>query len=41
MTFHQAPFASAESRDSHNGGWTESFDRLAAFIAEGGKEKSR
>jgi uncharacterized protein YndB with AHSA1/START domain len=34
MTFHQAPFASAESRDSHNGGWTESFDRLAAFVAE-------
>ena len=41
MTFHQAPFASDESRDSHNGGWTESFDRLAAFIAEGGKETSR
>lgn len=34
MTFHQAPFASADSRDSHDGGWTESFDRLAAFVAE-------
>ena len=33
MTFHQAPFASVESRDSHNGGWTESFDRLAALVA--------
>jgi uncharacterized protein YndB with AHSA1/START domain len=33
MTFHQAPFASIESRDSHNQGWTSSFDRLAALVA--------
>ena len=33
MTFHQAPFASVESRDSHNQGWTSSFDRLAALVA--------
>ena len=34
MTFHQKPFTSVESRDSHNEGWTQSFDRLAAFLAE-------
>jgi uncharacterized protein YndB with AHSA1/START domain len=34
MTFHQAPFASVESRDSHNQGWSSSFDRLAALVAE-------
>ena len=28
MTFHQTPFASVESRDSHLGGWSSSFDRL-------------
>lgn len=33
MTFHQAPFASVESRDSHNGGWSSSFDRLADYLA--------
>lgn len=37
MTFHQAPFASVESRDSHNEGWTSSFDRLAELLeAEAG-----
>lgn len=33
MTFHQAPFTSIESRDSHNQGWSSSFDRLADFLA--------
>ena len=33
MTFHQAPFVSVESRDSHNEGWSSSFDRLAALVA--------
>jgi uncharacterized protein YndB with AHSA1/START domain len=33
MTFHQAPFVSVESRDSHNEGWSSSFDRLADFLA--------
>lgn len=33
MHFHQAPFASVESRDSHNEGWSGSFDRLAEHLA--------
>lgn len=32
MRFHQAPFASLESRDSHNEGWSSTFDRLADFV---------
>jgi uncharacterized protein YndB with AHSA1/START domain len=32
MRFHQAFFASAASRDGHEGGWAESFDRLAHFL---------
>ena len=32
MTFRQAPFASIESRDSHNEGWSSSFDRLADHV---------
>ncbi|HEX6927864.1 MAG TPA: SRPBCC domain-containing protein, partial [Gammaproteobacteria bacterium] len=32
--FHQAAFESVESRDSHNGGWTECFDRLEAYLAK-------
>lgn len=34
MTFHQAPFASIDSRDSHAGGWRSSFDRLARYLPE-------
>ena len=34
MTFHQAVFESAEDRDGHEQGWSESFDKLAAFVAE-------
>ena len=33
MTFRQAPFVSAESRDGHEGGWSEAFDDLAAHLA--------
>lgn len=33
MTFQQAIFESAESRDSHNIGWSECFDRLAVYLA--------
>ena len=33
FTFHQATFASVESRDSHHGGWSSSFDRLADYLA--------
>jgi uncharacterized protein YndB with AHSA1/START domain len=33
MTFTQAVFESAEDRDGHRDGWSESFDRLAAYLA--------
>jgi len=32
MTFTQAPFPSAEDRDGHEGGWSEAFDKLAAYV---------
>lgn len=32
MTFHQAIFESVESRDAHNTGWSECFDRLAVYL---------
>ena len=32
MTFHQAVFESVEDRDSHEGGWSECFDRLQAWL---------
>ena len=34
MTFTQAVFESAEDRDGHQEGWSESFDKLAAYLAE-------
>ena len=34
MHFHQAPFASVDSCDSHNEGWSSSFDRLAEHVAD-------
>jgi uncharacterized protein YndB with AHSA1/START domain len=30
--FHQTPFISVESRDSHIEGWSESFDREQAYV---------
>ena len=33
MTFHQAVFASIAARDGHRGGWSESLDRLAAYLS--------
>ncbi|ATA96108.1 SRPBCC family protein [Sinorhizobium meliloti] len=33
LTFHQAPFTSAESRDSHAEGWSECMDRLVSYVA--------
>ncbi len=33
MTFKQAPFKSVEERDGHEGGWSEAFDKLAAYAA--------
>jgi uncharacterized protein YndB with AHSA1/START domain len=32
MHFHQATFTSDGSRDSHNEGWTECFDKLDALL---------
>jgi uncharacterized protein YndB with AHSA1/START domain len=40
QTFHQAPFRTVESRDSHIGGWTECFDREQAY-AEGAAKDAR
>ncbi len=34
MSFHQAEFASIDSRDGHNGGWNSTFDRLAEYLAK-------
>lgn len=34
MRFHQAVFASTASRDGHEGGWNQSFDRLEVYLAE-------
>jgi uncharacterized protein YndB with AHSA1/START domain len=33
MTFHQASFGTADTRDSHGLGWNESFDMLAEHLA--------
>jgi uncharacterized protein YndB with AHSA1/START domain len=32
LTFHQAIFKSVEDRDSHEGGWSESLDRLTEYL---------
>jgi uncharacterized protein YndB with AHSA1/START domain len=34
MTFAQAEFESTEDRDGHREGWSESFDKLAAFLED-------
>ncbi len=34
MTFHQTPFETVERRDSHVGGWTSLFNKLAAYAAQ-------
>jgi uncharacterized protein YndB with AHSA1/START domain len=34
MTFRQGLFETTESRDGHNGGWSESFDKLAGYLAK-------
>lgn len=33
LTFHQAAFDSAESRNSHRAGWTETLDNLETYLA--------
>ncbi len=32
QTFHQTPFSSAASRDSHIGGWTSLFDKQQVYV---------
>jgi uncharacterized protein YndB with AHSA1/START domain len=34
LSFHQAVFESIESRDSHQSGWSECFDRLENYLAQ-------
>jgi len=34
MTFEQSVFRSVESRDGHNGGWSQCFDKLGELLAE-------
>jgi len=34
MHFHQAFFLDTESRDGHEGGWGQCFDRLASLLAD-------
>jgi uncharacterized protein YndB with AHSA1/START domain len=33
LTLHHAVFESVTARDAHGVGWTECFDRLAAYVA--------
>ena len=33
LTFHQAIFESIESRDAHEGGWSECLDILSDYLA--------
>jgi uncharacterized protein YndB with AHSA1/START domain len=41
QTFHQRPFRTVERRDSHVGGWTSAFDKLAAYAVKVRKEQAR
>jgi uncharacterized protein YndB with AHSA1/START domain len=34
MTFHQGVFETAASRDGHEGGWSQSFERLGDYLNE-------
>jgi uncharacterized protein YndB with AHSA1/START domain len=38
QTFHQRPFLNVERRDSHVGGWNQTFDRQLAYIGKIVKE---
>jgi uncharacterized protein YndB with AHSA1/START domain len=40
QTFHQRPFLNADRRDSHAGGWTQTFDKLAAYARSITKEST-
>jgi uncharacterized protein YndB with AHSA1/START domain len=34
LDLHQAPFAARDARAAHQGGWGDTLDRLAAYLAE-------
>jgi uncharacterized protein YndB with AHSA1/START domain len=38
QTFHQAPFRTVERRDSHIGGWSQTFDKEKAYAEKIAKE---
>jgi uncharacterized protein YndB with AHSA1/START domain len=40
QTFHQAPFLNLERRDWHVGGWSEIFDKEAAYAANIARERA-
>ena len=40
QTFHQTPFLSVASRDSHVGGWSEAFDKQAAYATRIAQERA-
>jgi uncharacterized protein YndB with AHSA1/START domain len=40
QTFHQKPFGTVERRDSHVGGWSEAFDKEAAYAEKLAKEQA-
>jgi uncharacterized protein YndB with AHSA1/START domain len=40
MNFRQTGFSSADERDGHKDGWSQSFDRLAAYLRQVGSHSS-
>ena len=37
ITLHQSAFESVESRDGHQGGWSQALDKLGAYVAQASK----
>lgn len=37
LTLHQALFTTVSARDSHESGWSESLDRLRAYVKAAGE----
>jgi uncharacterized protein YndB with AHSA1/START domain len=40
LTLRQTPFSSAALRDSHNAGWTSTFERFAGYLATTGDQSN-
>lgn len=40
LTLRQTPFATAQQRDSHRGGWTSTLERFAEYLATQGNESN-